>query len=51
MNQNIFTWIIIVVVLLVLAMCAYALYTILFVPCECITYAPVNATGAVKLGY
>jgi hypothetical protein len=51
MNQNIFTWIIVLVLLLVLAMTAYALYMILFVPCECITYAPVNATGVVQLGH
>jgi flagellar basal body-associated protein FliL len=51
MNQNVFTWIIVLVLLLVLAMTAYALYMILFVPYECISYAPANLTGVVQLGH
>lgn len=51
MNKTLYTWIIIAVLIALVFMIGYAYYLILFVPCECITYYPVNATGVVKLGY
>ena len=50
MNKTLYTWIIVAVLIALVFMIGYAYYIILFVPCECITYAPVNATGVVQLG-
>jgi hypothetical protein len=46
MSENRNMWIIVAVLIIVLLMSAYALYTILFVPCPCVDYS----TGVVTLG-
>ena len=49
MSNNSNMWIIVAVLIIVLLMSAYALYTILFIPCPCVNYTPIH-TGVVTLG-